>query len=135
MFRCAQIDSNGRVHTVCDLAQLAEGDSIIPIEPGEENVLGRKFRNGKFYGLFISAPKMDIATGEQLLITLSWLDLNGMFVEDDSEINVACQGVTEVVTAQNGQAEIVFESEVPGNYRIEARCTANCWASLEVRVL
>lgn len=135
MGRYIQFTPSEVIHTVMETPGELAGENVVEIPEYDDRYFGCKYKTEVFYGLEISAPKSEIATGEVLSIVLSWRDLDGQLVDDQTPTTITCAGVSEMVTAEGGEAVLPFESAEPGNYRIEAQCADGCRASLEVIVV
>ena len=130
----AQVNERSIVHTVCQLAGEVKQDNLIEIEAIDDSLLGKKYRQGKFYGLNIESPKT-VKQNEVVNITLKWLDMEGNLVNDTAEITIAIGDIEEKVIAENDVAEIEFSSEELGAFDIKAVCEDGCAASERIEVV
>ena len=130
----AQLNENGIVHTICQLSDVIEGNNIVGITSMDSGLMGKKYKQDKFYGLNIESPKT-VKQNEVVNITLKWLDMEGNLVDDITEITVTIGDIEEKVIAEKGVVEVEFSSEEVGEFEIVAVCDDGCRASERIEVV
>lgn len=125
MFYCAQLTKQGVCFCVASLSSECEQPNIIELDAPDERCLGKKYVNGRFYGLdaFVDGN----------LVTVAWRDLNGNLV-DEQETVTASYGENQVeISLVRGQGSFMIEAD-PGVYVVQIQSVSGCSSWVEVTV-
>lgn len=122
----AQIDQDGRVFGVSELAGKVTAEDMIPIEEDmfrNGNLLMMRYVDGTFQGMIaeLTADKAYIQADEteKLTIEIVVKDWQNKLMKDYSEdILVEVGGVQRPVKLKKGQAEITLTSGEPGIFTV-----------------
>lgn len=120
----AELDGEGKVFAVSELAGVVDSPLMIPItfeQYQDRRLLFTRFVEGKFLGTFarIEADKSTIAaTGEDTLTArITVADWEGNVLDNYNEvIQVELNGVRQPVKAEKGVVNITVTSEEPGAF-------------------
>ena len=132
----AQLNENGIVHTVCQLSGEVEDDNIVEISSMDNRLIGKKYKNEKFYGLKLEPEKEKIEANEEVKVSIKWQDLEENLVDDNTEITVFVNDEEKTkLTAENGIAEIDLSSDESGIFEIKVVCEDGCKARTRIGVV
>lgn len=125
MFVCAQLDTNGVCFCISRLNESTDALNIIPVKNYDEQLLGKKYANGRFYGL--------VAEAKGNIVYVSWRDLDGNLVNETEEVKALYNNIEIIVQMDNGQGSFVVDAPL-GNYQIEIVSASGCRTSAEVTI-
>ncbi|WP_059040808.1 hypothetical protein [Paenibacillus rubinfantis] len=123
----AQIDEEGRVFAVSELAGEIESPDLIPISQEQYqggNLLFTRYAEGRFTGNFVrmEADKTQIqADGEDTVtVKITVIDCQGQVQKEfNEEVAVELNGIRQTVKTAKGVAEVTISSEEPGVYALK----------------
>lgn len=136
----AQIDQNGKVVGISQLAEEMKMDNLIPISKEQynnRNMLYTNYSGGSFTGTSanIEADKQIIAPNgiDVMTVKLQVSDWKDAPQEDFAEdVIIEVNGVQQTVKVTNGVAEISLSSNEPGEFIMR---TVNLDRNAELRVV
>ncbi|MBM6996814.1 hypothetical protein IM700_014250 [Paenibacillus sp. DXFW5] len=123
----AQIDEDGRVYAVSELAGEVEAPNLIPVSEQQYrsgNLLFTRYAEGSFTGNFarMEADKTQIqGNGEDTVtVKITVVDWQGQVQKEfNGEVAVELNGIRQSVKAAKGVAEVTISSDEPGAYALK----------------
>ncbi|WP_058301142.1 hypothetical protein [Gorillibacterium timonense] len=122
----AQIDSEGRVFGLSQLADAVAADDLIPIDQESytnPNLLYTRYVNGEFQGFLVrmEADKALIAPdgSDAMTIQATVTDWRGNVQKDyREELVLELNGMRHAVKVKEGVADLTISSDEPGEFRV-----------------
>jgi len=120
----AQMEKDGRIFAVSELAGEVNADDLIPIteeQYRDRRLLFTRYVNGEFCGVFaeIHSDKISIRPDgqEAMTVTISVTDWQGTLQKDYSEeLIVELGGMRQTIKPVKGIAEFTISSDEPGEF-------------------
>lgn len=121
------IPETGYVLGISELSGEINSSEMISIPEPNYELINKRYTNGKFIGLKIFPPKIQIAINENITLIVKWVDTDGNMVNiTDDVVKANCNGVIEDIVMVDGVGQFDFSVLEVGKYYLSVYSLYKC---------